>query len=477
MLIMNRDRFIMALSLRLKRGDVDMTSGNIFRHIIGFALPLFVGNLFQLLYNMVDAWVVGNYVSNEAFSAVGTVGTIINMLIGFFSGLATGAGVVISQYYGAKQESEVRKAVHTSILMTLALGVIFTALGIFMTPLMLRLMKTPGDVVGEATTYLVIYFAGLLGLMLYNMGAGILRAVGDSRHPFYYLVVCAVLNTVLDLTFVLVFHMGVAGVALATIIAEFVSAALILLCLARSKSVVRLCLADMKISWKILWKIVRIGFPAGIQVAITAFSNVFVQSYINHFGKDVMSGHTAYGKIDSIISQLLQSIEMAVTTFVGQNLGVSQVKRAKNGIRTGVIVSAVVTVIIGIPIMIFAPYAVAFFNPVPAVVEAGTTILRILTPFFLIYGFYEILVGALRGAGNSTAPMIITLATFVGFRQVYLYVMSNFVSNDLITIFMGFPISWTVCMIILYIYYKLTPLDKNRIIDRFDTEDALEKIS
>ena len=326
----------MAAAHSLSRGkrDVDMTEGSIPRHIINFAFPLLIGNIFQQLYNTVDTWVVGNYVSNEAFSAVGTVGPIINTLIGFFMGLSSGAGVVISQYYGAKRPEKVHDAVHTAIVMTLVLGIVFTAVGILMIPAMLNLMKTPAEVMPESSAYLTIYFAGILGLMLYNMGAGILRAVGDSKRPFYFLVVSAVLNTVLDLVFVLQFNMGVRGVAYATIIAQGVSAVLILITLMRSESCIRLTLWHLKISWEMLGKIVRIGIPAAIQMAVTAFSNIFVQSYINYFGADCMSGWTAYSKIDQLILLPVQSIALASTTFVGQNLGINRVERAKRGVRT-----------------------------------------------------------------------------------------------------------------------------------------------
>ena len=235
-----------------KRKDVDMTEGSIFRHLILFALPLLAGNVFQQLYNMVDTWVVGNYVSNEAYSAVGSVGFITNTLISFFLGLATGAGVVIGQYYGAGQKDKVQQAVHTAIAMTLGLGVIFTGLGLVSIPFMLDVMNMPASVRPEATTYLTIYFAGVMGLMLYNMGAGILRAVGDSQRPFYFLVVCAVLNTVLDLLFVLAFDMGVAGVAIATILSQSVSAALVIITLIRSDNCIKLRLKKIRIHWDIM---------------------------------------------------------------------------------------------------------------------------------------------------------------------------------------------------------------------------------
>ena len=330
----------------LKRRETDMTSGNIWKHLISFALPLMVGSIFQQLYNTVDTWVVGNYVSNEAFSAVGSVGPIINMLIGFFTGLATGAGVVISQYFGAKRPEEVSATVHTSMAMTFLMGIAFTIIGIVTTPLSLRLMNTPAEVMPEARTYLVIYFAGVLGLMVYNMGAGILRAVGDSNRPFYFLIITAVLNTILDLVFVIVFHMGVAGVAWATIIAQAVSAVLIMIVLVRSRTAVRFSFLKMKIDWKIMGKIVKVGMPAAIQMAITSFSNIFVQGYINHFGADVMSGWTAYAKIDMLAMLPMQSIGLANTTFVGQNLGADLIKRTKQGVNISLILAEGITIVL-----------------------------------------------------------------------------------------------------------------------------------
>ena len=254
MSIKRSGQFNSRFTLQSKR-DVDMTEGNIARHIISFAIPLLLGNIFQQLYNTVDTWVIGNYASNEAYSAVGNVGPIINTLIGFFMGLSSGAGVVISQYYGAHRYDEVEKTVHTSIVMTLILGVLFTAIGVCMTPLMLDLMKMPDNVRPHAITYLSIYFSGIIGLMLYNIGSGILRAVGDSRRPFYYLVVCAVMNTALDLLFVLKFNMGVAGVALATIISQLVSALLVIITLLRANNCIKLSVKKLRIHMPLLQQI------------------------------------------------------------------------------------------------------------------------------------------------------------------------------------------------------------------------------
>ena len=449
---------------RQARYDVDMTQGSITKHLINFSLPLLLGNLFQQLYNMVDTWVVGNYVSNEAFSAVGTVGPVINTLIGFFLGLSSGAGVVISQYYGAGREEKVRQAVHTALMLTLVLGVVFTAAGIAMTPLMLQLMKTPAEVAPEQAAYLRIYFAGVMGLLLYNMGSGILRAVGDSRRPFYFLVVSAVLNTVLDLLFVIKFHMGVEGVAYATIIAQAVSALLTLWVLMRAEGGIRLELRALRLTWSVLRQIVAVGIPAALQMAITAFSNVFVQSYINYFGPDCMSGWTAYTKVDQLVILPVQSISMANTTFVGQNLGVGDTPRAKKGVRISLWLSVAVTAVLLIPVLLFAPDLTAFFNSKAEVVSYGALLLRLLSPFYFFFCINQIYAGALRGAGNSQMPMWIMLGSFVVLRQIYLYIMSNYISNEIIPIALSYPAGWFVCSVATLLYYHHCKFDSHRLV-------------
>ena len=448
-----------------KRGkDVDMTTGNITRHIISFALPLLVGNIFQQLYNTVDTWVVGKFVSNEAYAAVGTVGPIVNMLIGFFMGLSSGAGVVISQYYGAKRYEDVQRVVHTAIVMTLILGVLFTGLGLGMAPFMLRLMKTPENVMPESIAYLSIYFSGIMGLMLYNVGAGILRAVGDSKRPFYFLVVCALMNTVLDLVFVLAFGMGVRGVALATIFSQATSALLVMITLLRTEECVKVRIKSLRLHMDMLGKIIRVGIPAAIQMAITAFSNIFVQSYINYFGDNCMSGWTTYAKVDQMLFLPMQSIALASTTFVGQNLGCNQVERARKGVNRALGLALCSTAILMVPVMVFAPQIVAFFNDKPEVVSYGALLLRWMTPFYLLCCFNQIYAGALRGAGNSKAAMIIMLTSFVLFRQVYLFIMAR-VCNEIIPIAMSYPAGWLLSSVLSSLYFQKVKLGKTRLVD------------
>ena len=458
------------MAIRLsKQRDVDMTHGNIIGHIIRFAFPLLLGNLFQQLYNTVDTWVVGNYVSNEAFSAVGAVAPIVNMLIGSFMGLSSGASVVISQYYGAGRTDKVQDSVHSALTMTAILTVIFTALGLFITPHMLGFMDLHENSVDEATTYLTIYFSGIAGLMFYNMGAGILRAIGDSQRPFYFLVVCAVLNTVLDLVFVLVFKMGVEGVALATILSQAVSAVLVIITLLKTNSCVKLRIRKLRLHLPILKKILQVGIPAALQMAVTAFSNVFVQSYITHFdlgalSPDYMSGWTAYLKIDQLLFLPMQSIALDTTTVVGQNLGKKQLDRAKQGVTRAVIISMSATAIMMVPVMVFAPYIVGFLNSKPEVVANGTQFLRVLTPFYLLCCFNQVYASALRGAGNSRAPMIIMLSSFVLFRQLYLFAMSR-ICNEVIPIALSYPAGWLLCSLLTAIYYHKATLGKTRLVE------------
>lgn len=455
---------------RNQNRTVDMTQGSIVRHILNFAFPLLMGNLFQQMYNTVDTWVVGNYVSNEAFSAVGTVGPIINTLIGFFTGLASGAGVVISQYYGAKQFDKVKLAVHTSIVMTLVLAALFTVLGIVLIPTMLQLIAMPDAAKEEATAYLTIYFSGVIGLMLYNMGSGILRAVGDSKRPFYFLVACAIANMILDLFFVLgleyigLQNMGVEGVALATILSQGISATLVVITLLRTDNCVKVELRALKPHSETLKKIIRVGIPAAIQMAITQFSNIFVQSYINFFQTDVMSGWTAYTKVDQILFLPMQSISLASSTFVGQNLGCNQVDRAKAGVKWSLILALAATAIVMTPILLFPTQLVTFLNSKPEVVAYGTMFICWLSPCYLLCVFNQIYASALRGAGNSKASMIIMLSSFVAFRQVYLLIMSH-VWNEILPIAMAYPAGWMVCSIVSTIYFHRVDLGKNRLVD------------
>ena len=430
----------------------DMTQGTIWKHLLAFALPLMIGNLFQQLYNTVDSIVVGQFVSKQALAAVGSTTSIINMLVGFFSGVSVGAGVIISQRFGAKDPEGVHKAVHTTISLTLIIGLVGTVVGFVLAPIMLTLMKTPQDVFVEAKTYLQIYFGGISGLMLYNMGSGILRAVGDSRRPLYFLVFSSCVNIVLDLLFVLVFHMGVDGVAYATIIAQFASAALIYITLFRTHDVHRFQPSKLRIYPEMVKSIIRVGLPAGLQQALTSFSNVFVQGYINSFGTNCVAGWSCYHRIDQFILLPMQSISMASTTFVGQNIGHRDLERTEKGIRTAVTLSIIVTgILIGLVVIFCAPL-IKIFNDDPGVVEYGVMFIRLISPFYLIICFNQIYAGALRGAGDAKAPMFIMLFSFVLFRQLYLAIGTQFINTEWF-VGLGYPAGWAMCSTLQLLYY------------------------
>ena len=455
-----------------KRREIDMTQGSIAKNILLFAFPLLLGNLFQQLYNMVDVWVIGQTDNVEAYSAVGNVGPIINMLIGFFSGLASGAGVIISQYYGAKNEKKANEVAHTSMAMTLALAVILTVVGIALAPLMLRLMlgntENSDGIFTHANLYLTIYFSGLIGLMVYNMGAGILRAIGDSVRPFWYLVVAAVINIVLDLVFVFGCNMGVAGVALATVIAQLTSALLTVITLMKTSSCVKIRLRELKIDFDILKNIFAIGFPAALQMMLTALSNVFVQSYVagvNAVQAHCLGGWTTYSKIDQFIFLPVQSISLGVTTLVGQSLGAGDMKRAKKGTLIAFLMSLSVTAVVISLVMIFAPQLAAFFEDDPNVVYYAELLLRNITPFYIMCSVNQIFAAALRGGGNTKAPMIIMLSTFVVFRQIYLFVVSNYISNEILPVAFGYPAGWFLCCISMLIYYFTVGFKKSKIVN------------
>lgn len=438
--------------LHKARHDTDMTQGSISRLLFAFAVPLMLGNLFQQLYNTVDSLIVGNFVSKQALAAVGCTGPIINTLIGLFSGLAAGASVVISQYYGAKDEEKLGKAVHTTVMLTLVTCVLLTVVGVWATPYMLMLMDTPPDVIGEAELYLRIYFGGVAGLLLYNIGSGILRAVGDSTRPLYFLIFSAVMNTVLDLFFVAVLKQGIAGAAIATIISQFVSAILVMLLLMRSKEPYRLVVSQLRMHKGMLRRICNIGIPSSLQMGITAFSNIFVMGYINHFESSCMAGWTAYNKLDALAMLPMQSLSLALTTFVGQNLGAGELKRAKAGPRYGLIMGFTVMVIILVPMMIFAPQLTALFNDDKEVIEFGTLFVRLCSPFYVAFVINQVYSGALRGAGDAKNTMFIMLFSFVVFRQIYLFIVSRLGATAGV-IALGYPMGWMMCSALLLIYY------------------------
>lgn len=431
----------------------DMTQGSIVNRLILFSLPLMLGNVFQMLYNTVDSVVVGNFVGTQALAAVGSTTMIVNIMVFFFNGFSTGASVVIARRFGARDTQRLHTAIQTTMAATFLLAVFFTVFGLLMVEPMLRLMVTPEDVFDEAKLYLQIYIGGFSGLVIYNMCSGILRAVGDTTRPLYFLILTSVLNILLDLFFVLKLKAGIAGVAYATIISQFVSAGLTLLLLTTSKDIYRLSWKGMSVNSQVLGEIVAVGLPAAIQSVITSVSNVFVQSYINAFGSQCMAGWSAYNKLDQFVLLPMQSLAMAATTFVSQNIGADQTKRANKGTVITVSLSVGVTAVIVLLVCIFAAPAISLFTPDEAVIEFGVLFVRANFVFLLFNCVNHVLAGALRGRGDSTAPMAIMLLTFVALRQIYLFVVTRFVANEPWLVGFGYPVGWMACCFIEVTYY------------------------
>ena len=434
---------------------IDMTSGPIVRQLVAFALPLMLGNVFQMLYNTVDSIIVGNFVSKQALAAIGSTTMIVNMLVFFFNGFSTGAVVTIGQFYGAQKMEKLHKAVETTIAATFLLSLLFTIGGVLSVKPLLRMMSTPEDVFEDATVYLRIYIGGISGLLIYNIGSGILRAVGDSTRPLYFLILTSLVNIVLDLLFVVVLGTGIAGAAIATILSQFLSAALILLMLTRTKDIYRLDWKELQMDGQILGKIFAIGMPAGIQSVLTAFSNIFVQSYINSFGSDCMAGWSSYNKLDQFIMLPMQSMAIASTTFVSQNVGADNDQRADRGTVASLMLTCGITGVIIALLVGFAPASVRLFSPDAAVIAYGVLFIRTNVVFLIFNCVNHVLAGALRGRGDSRGPMIIMLSTFVGLRQIYLFVMTRYIVNTPRMVGLGYPVGWVSCCVVELIYYAV----------------------
>ena len=434
-------------------GTRDMTRGPILKQLLLFAVPLLFGNIFQMLYNTVDSIVVGNFVGKEALAAVGSTTMIINMLVFFFNGFSVGAGVVIGQRFGAKEEKELHTAVETTMALTFVFCVLFTIIGMSYVRPMLYLMATPEDVFDNAASYLNIYFAGISGLLIYNMGSGILRAVGNTTLPLMFLVLTSIMNIILDLFFVISLHMGIEGVAYATILSQFISAVLTLLLLSRTKEIYRLVWRDLRIDKTVTKLIFAVALPAGIPSVITAFSNTFVQAYINYFGSSCMAGWSCYNKLDQVVFLTTQSIAMAATSFVSQNIGAKQEERANRGTVVSMALAVSTIVVVGGTLVLNARQAVRLFTQDESVIAFGVMFIRTNTMFVMFNGVNHVLAGALRGRGDSRGPMYIMLMGFVVLRQIYLFVMTRFISNTPRPVGFSYPVGWMLTMIMELTYY------------------------
>lgn len=430
-----------------------MTQGAIWKRITYFALPILLGNLFQQMYNTADSLIVGNFLGKNALAAVSSTGSLIFMLIGFLSGISIGAGVVIARYYGGNKEEELRMAVHTTVAFGLVAGVVMTAVGVGLSPQILRWMDTPENVMHNSQLYLGIYFMGSLGSVMYNICVGILQAVGDSRHPLYYLIISSVINVTLDLFFIAVLGMGVDGAALATIIAQYISAALCLWRLLRVKENYRVELRSIRFHWEMLKRVVRFGLPSGIQNSIIAIANVVVQSNINHFGDAAMAGVGAYSKIEGFGFLPITSFTMAMTTFVGQNLGANEIDRAKRGARFGALVSVLMAELIGVAVFALAPLLIAAFDTSPDVIAYGVEKSRTSGLFYFLLAFSHAMASILRGAGKAMVPMFVMMVCWCIIRVAFLAIAVP-MTGDIQMVYWVYPLTWFLSSVTFLWYYR-----------------------
>ncbi len=439
---------------------MSMTEGTVWKIIVKFAIPLMLGNLFQQLYNAVDSLVVGNFCGNEALAAVSSATSMQHMLIGLFQGTFIGASVIISRRYGAKDKEGVDEAIHTIIVFALVMGVILTILGVSFTPTILRWMNTPENVMPNSVTYFRIYCMGLLGMVLYNTSNGIFNALGDSRHPLYYLIISSVTNVVLDLLFVGVFGMGVAGAALATTIGQFLSAMLGFAHLMSGRFIVHIKLSKLHVNFRILKQVLTLGLPSGIQNSVNSMANLVVQANINAFGDLAMGGCGSYSKVQGFVFVPVMSIALALTTYVGQNMGANRPDRVKTGIKQGMMISVVMAEIFGIVVFIFAPQLVGMFSQDPAVVAFGVQQARTEALFFFLLATTHACAGTLRGAGKTIIPMAVTLGAWCALRVAYIEGLVR-VIPDIRVVFSAYPVTWLVSSILLLWFLKRQNWEEN----------------
>ena len=430
----------------------DLTVGGVRGAIMRFAAPLFLSQLFQQLYNSVDSLIVGNFLGKQALAAVGSSGSLIFLMIGFFGGISVGAGVVISRYFGARERERVLLAIHTNIAFGLASGAFLMVFGIVMTPHILRWMGTAPDVIDQSISYFRVYFLGAIPLVMYNTLTGVMRALGDSKRPLYYLFFSSLLNVALDLLFVGALGMGVGSAAAATAIAQGASMLLCFANLSKKTAEFRVELRLIRFDPDMLREIVRNGIPAGVQNSVISIANVLVQTYINSFGSDAMAACGSYNKLESFCFLPVMSFSAAITTTVSQNLGAKRYDRAKQAARFGIIVAVALSEAIALLLIAFSDTLIALFNSDPAVVAIGSLQCRVELPFFFLPCFSHSVAGVCRGAGKSKVPMFIMLSTWCLFRILYLTVTMNLV-HEIRFLFYAYPITWTLSSVIFLVYF------------------------
>lgn len=429
-----------------------MTEGSIYKKLIAFAIPLFLGNLFQQLYNTADSLIVGNFLGSQALASVSSSGNLIFLMVGFFNGIAIGAGVVIARYFGARDQENMEKAVHTVFAFGLAGGAVLTVVGYLLAPQMLIWMGTPKDIMEGSTLYFRIYFLGSLPFVLYNCCVGILQSVGDSRHPLYYLVISSIVNIILDLVFIGVFHMGVGAAAAATSISHLISCVLVVIQLLRAPKEYRIVPKKIRFHAIQLKQIIYNGLPSGCQNSIISFANVIVQSNINAFGTMAVAGQGAYSKVEGFAFLPITCFAMALTTFISQNIGAQQYDRAKKGARFGILCSVILAESIGILIVWLAPQLIAFFDSTPEVITYGAARGRICGLFFCFLAISHCMAGIMRGAGRAIVPMVVMLICWCVIRVLFITVAIQLLPS-INTINWAYPLTWFLSSVTFLVYF------------------------
>lgn len=430
-----------------------ITEGIIWRQLLLFFFPIVFGTFFQQLYNTIDTVIVGQFVGKAALASVGGSATqLINLVVGFFTGLSSGASVVIAQFFGAKDERSVKESLHTAYAFSILGSIVISALGIGLAPQLLRWMNTPEELLADSTLYLRIYFAGILFVFIFNVGSSILRAVGDSKNPLYYLIACCFINIFLDLLFVIVFHLGVAGVAYATFLSQAISALLVTHKPMTSHSILTLKIRDIRLHKNVLKSQLWIGLPAGFQSVMYSISNVIIQAALNRFGTDTVAAWSAYGKLDAIFWMVSGAIGISITTFVGQNYGARKYDRVHKSVRICLGIDSIISVILIVFLMLFRIPLFRLFTQDPSVIRIGSDMLALITPCYIFFVFIEVLAGALRGMGDVMIPTLITLLGVCVLRLIWIAVVLQ-ISPTVNAIIYSYPVTWIATAVLFIIYY------------------------
>ena len=430
-----------------KTYEIDMCSGPLFGKILLFTLPLMLSGILQLFFNAADVVVVGRFAGIEALAAVGSTGSLTNLLVNLFIGLSVGANVLVARDYGAKKEWEVSQTVHTSMIVSAAGGLLLSVLGIVAARPLLLLMDTPANVIEHSVLYMRIYFLGMPVMLLFNFGSAILRAIGDTRRPLFYLIIAGVTNVALNLCFVIAFHMGVAGVALATVLSQCVSTTLIIRCLVRSEGCFKLCFDKLHMNWNKFRKIAAIGLPAGIQGSLFSVSNVLIQSSVNSFGSVAMAGNMAGSNIEGFVYTAMNSVHQTAVSFTGQNLGGKQYERINKILAECLIFVVIIGLVMGNGAVLFGNQILGFYSSDPEVIAYGLQRMKVICTFYCLCGIMDVLVGSIRGLGYAVMPMIVSLLGACAFRVVWIYTIFQW-DRTLHTLYISYPVSWTLTALV-----------------------------